>query len=242
MVMKEGEIIDLRSHHTSPVGPRARSPRMMRASLAAFLGVLLGGLAPRANFLAPDVFAQELPRVQIRTELGEIEIEVDTVRAPITASNFLRYVDGGFYDGGRFFRTVHLDNQPNDSIRIEVIQAGIDPAKSEDGFPAIPLERTSVTGILHRDGTVSMARSEPDTATSSFFICVGDQPSLDFGGRRNPDGQGFAAFARVVAGMEVVAKIHRAPVEDQSLSPPIRILDARRVEAPVPSPKRRTGK
>ena len=122
--------------------------------------------------------------MQIRTELGEIEIEVDTVRAPITASNFLRYVDGGFYDGGRFFRTVHLDNQPNDSIRIEVIQAGIDPAKSEDGFPAIPLERTSVTGILHRDGTVSMARSEPDTATSSFFICVGDQPSLDFGGRR----------------------------------------------------------
>ena len=178
----------------------------------------------------PSLAAQELPRVTISTELGEIVIEIDTVRAPITAFNFLGYVDGGFYNGGRFHRTVHPDNQPNDSIRIEVIQAGINSARSGEGFSPIPLERTNITGIRHQDGTISMARGGPDSATSSFFICLGEQSSLDYGGFRNSDGQGFAAFGRVVRGMDVVRQIQQRPAEAQTLTPPVGILSANRVE------------
>ena len=171
-------------------------------------------------------------RVVIETEMGAFELEVDVDRAPVTASNFLRYLDGGHYDGGTFFRTVHAENQPNDSIRIAVIQGGRNggrnPETAADAFPAIALERTTDTGILHVDGAVSMGRTGPDTATDSFFICVGDQPSLDFGGMRNPDGQGFAAFGRVVEGMEVVRAIHLAPYEAQQLTPPVRIERAYR--------------
>lgn len=164
--------------------------------------------------------------VVLETERGEIEVALDAGRAPATTANFLRYVDAGFYDGGVFHRTVKPDNQPDKKIKIEVIQAGINPARAkEDGAP-IALERTSKTGLKHLDGTISMARAGPDTATSDFFICIGDQPELDFGGRRNPDGQGFAAFGRVVRGMEVVRAIQQAPAEGQALKPPVKILRA----------------
>jgi peptidyl-prolyl cis-trans isomerase A (cyclophilin A) len=172
-------------------------------------------------------------RVRFETALGPFEVAIDAVRAPVTAANFLRYVDGGFYDGGRVHRSARLETQAARPVKIEVIQAGINPARQGDAFPAIPLERTSVTGILHQDGTISMARSGPDTSVSDFFICIGDQPSLDFGGARNPDGQGFAAFGRVVAGMDVVRAIHRAPAEGERLSPPIVITRASR-EPPAP--------
>lgn len=172
--------------------------------------------------------AQTLPRVTIQTSEGDIVVEVDTIRAPVTGSNFLRYVDGGFYHGGRFHRTVHLDNQPNDAVKIEVIQGGIARVEGE-GFPPIPLERTSVTGLRHLDGVVSMARGGPDTATSDIFICIGDQPGLDFGGDRNPDGQGFAAFGRVLRGMDVVRRIQAAPAEGQALRPPVSIVNIVRV-------------
>src|SRR5687767_1730495 len=134
--------------------------------------------------------------VVIRTELGNIEAEIDTLRAPVTAKNFLKYVDAGLYDGGRFHRTVKMDNQPANKIKIEVVQAGVDPSKEKVGFAPIELERTNLTGLRHENGTLSMARDGPDTATSDFFICIGPQPSLDCEGKRNPDGQGFAAFGR----------------------------------------------
>src|SRR5882672_3943288 len=169
-------------------------------------------------------------RVLVQTELGDIEIAVDTVAAPVTAANFLEYVDAGHYDGGTFHRTVKTDNQPDNLVTIEVIQAGVNPDKTKDGFGPIPLERTTVTHILHKNGVVSMARGQPDSATSGWFICINDQPSLDFGGARNPDGQGFAAFGRVVQGMDVVRAIQRAPNTDaQRLTPPIKILKAARV-------------
>jgi dipeptidyl aminopeptidase/acylaminoacyl peptidase/cyclophilin family peptidyl-prolyl cis-trans isomerase len=170
-------------------------------------------------------------RVLLQTSLGEIEMEVDAARAPITAANFLRYVDAGFYTGGRFHRAVRSrpDNQPQNAVKIEVIQAGADPRRAKEMFAPIPLERTRITGLLHKDGVVSMARLGPDTAAGDFFICVGDQPELDFGGRRNPDGQGFAAFGRVVRGMDVVRKIHAATAEGQSLTPPVAITSARRL-------------
>jgi peptidyl-prolyl cis-trans isomerase A (cyclophilin A) len=166
--------------------------------------------------------AQQLPRVVIQTELGDIEVEIDSIHAPITATNFLRYVDLGFYRVGRFHRTVRADNQPDNPVKIAVVQAGLDSFRVKD-FPPIPLERTSVTKLRHVDGAISMARDGPNTATSDFFICVGNQPALDFGGKRNPDGQGFAAFGRVVLGMDVVRKIHQAPATGQTLDPPIRI-------------------
>ena len=173
--------------------------------------------------------SQQLPHVVIETEAGEIEVEVDTVRAPVTSTNFLKYVEGGFYDGGRFHRTVKPDNQPNNTVKIEVIQAGANASRIRDFPTAIVLERTSVTKLTHADGAVSMARSEPDSARDQFFICIGNQPELDFGGRRNPDGQGFAAFGRVVRGMDVVRRIQMAPAEAQTLTPPIRIVRARRL-------------
>ena len=168
------------------------------------------------------------PVVVLETEAGRIVIEVDAARAPATARNFLRYVDEGHYDGGEFHRTVRADNQPGKAYKIEVVQAAVNPERQPQDFPPIELERTSKTGLRHRDGTVSMARAEPDTATSDFFICIGDQPELDFGGRRNPDGQGFAAFGQVVSGMDVVHRIQGSAADGQHLTPPIRILKARR--------------
>lgn len=168
------------------------------------------------------------PRVLMRTEMGDITIEVAVDQAPVTAANFLRYVDAGLFDGTVFHRSVTKASPRNQAVPIEVIQGGqVAGAKS---FPAIPLERTSATGLRHSDGAVSMARSGPDTATSSFFICLGDQPELDFGGKRNADGQGFAAFGRVVDGLEVVRRIQASPVDErEQLTPPIKILSASRV-------------
>src|SRR5947208_927020 len=165
-----------------------------------------------------------LIRVLIQTEKGNIEVELNAAQAPITVANFLRYVDGKFYDGGRFHRTVKPDNQPKNKVKIEVVQADVNPAKAMEQFPPIKLERTRDTGLAHKDGTISMARDGPDSATADFFLCIGDQPELDFGGKRNPDGQGFAAFGRVVKGMDVVRKIQAAPAEGQTLTPPVKIL------------------
>jgi peptidyl-prolyl cis-trans isomerase A (cyclophilin A) len=188
--------------------------------------------------IATSLHAQSNPRVRVQTELGDIVIELDGKRAPATTANFLKYVDAGHYDGGTFHRTVKMNNQPESPVKIEVIQAGVAADKAKQGFPPIAIERTSVTGILHKDGVVSMARSTPDSATSGWFITINDQPSLDFGGARNPDGQGFAAFGRVVSGMEVVRKIQAAPsstnmstnTEAQRLTPPINISRVARVQ------------
>ena len=204
---------------------------MKRGIMAIALGALLAiaslaaGAQERAKTAGmPDASVH----VVLETELGEIELALDAVRAPVTTANFLKYVDGGLYDGGVFHRTVTPANQPNNPIRIEVIQGGINPARAKEEGAAIALERTSQTGIQHVDGAVSMARDGPDTATSDFFICIGDQASLDFGGKRNPDGQGFAAFGRVVRGMDVVRKIQAAPAKGQTLTPAVKILKAAR--------------
>jgi len=185
-----------------------------------------------AAMLAAPAAAQDLQAgevlVRIETALGAIDIAVDTKRAPITAANFLKYVDGGFYDGGRFHRATRPDNYtptPPDKPAMEIIQGGINPERRRDAFPPIPLERTSVTGLKHVIGTVSMARTPAaDSARSDFFICLDDQPSLDFGGKRFDDGQGGGAFGRVLKGMDVVRKIQQQPVEKQALTPPVTIV------------------
>jgi peptidyl-prolyl cis-trans isomerase A (cyclophilin A) len=199
---------------------------MVRPLVAA--GVILVGAASRA----PE--GAQATVVVFETGKGSIEVEVDGVRAPISAANFLKYVDAGFYDGGTINRAVRPDNTVRHDVEIQVIQFQIDTARAKDVFPAIPLERTSVTGLKHVSGTISMARLGPDTATGSFSIVIGDQPEMDFGGRRNPDGQGFAAFGRVVRGMDVVRAIQASPTGQagpygtETLSPPIRIVKASR--------------
>ena len=199
---------------------------------------VIGGLAWAGPLGHAQTAAPATARVRVQTELGDIVIEVDGKRAPGTVANFLRYVDAGHYDGGTFHRTVKMDNQPESPVKIEVIQAGVREDQAKSGFPPIPLERTSVTGLKHTDGAVSMARGGADSATSGWFICINDQPSLDFGGKRNPDGQGFAAFGRVVRGMDVVRKIHSGEATGERLTPPVRITKAARsAPARKPSPE-----
>ena len=176
---------------------------------------------------APDV------RVRIETPAGSFDIVVQPSVAPITAGNFLKYVDGGFYTGGRFHRATRDGNYavslPNRPL-LEVIQAGINPERKSEGFAPIPLEPTTVTKLTHVVGTVAMARgAHSDTATSDFFVLLNDQPSLDLGGRRFDDWQGSAAFGHVVAGMDVVRKIQQLPTTGQNLTPPVTILRATRV-------------
>jgi len=187
---------------------------------------------PRFNLIAALLVGavmasgQQPVRVLLKTDAGEIVLEINRKQAPLTATNFLKYVESGFYDGGRFHRTVTMDNQPANAIKIEVIQGAASTAREGSFFSAIPLERTSITGLRHLDGVISMARDGPDTARDEFFICIGDQPSLDFGGKRNPDGQGFAAFGKVVSGMDVVRQIQKSRATAQRLDPPVVIRSA----------------
>lgn len=165
--------------------------------------------------------------VALFTTSGEIDISVDRVHAPKTAANFLTYVQRGAFDGGTFFRTVltRPDNQPRNHVKIDVIQA-TNRAGFLSGAP-VAFEPTSTTGLHHRDGTVSMARDAAlNSARTDFFICIGDQPSLDDGGHRSADHRGFAAFGQVVRGMAVVRAIHDAPHRQQALASPIVIRRA----------------
>jgi peptidyl-prolyl cis-trans isomerase A (cyclophilin A) len=195
----------------------------MRPSIIGLFGFLFIQTTPIAG---QETRIRDTVLVFIPTELGNIEVELYSKKAPITVKNFLKYVDADFYDGGLFHRTVKLNNQPGKKVLIEVIQASIypDSVGRKEIFPPIPLERTNKTGLRHWNGTISMARDTPDSATSDFFICIGDQPSLDYRGKRNPDGQGFAAFGKVVRGMDVVKKIQMSRAEGQTLTPPVRIM------------------
>ena len=187
------------------------------------------------TLLQAQAATPQLPvTVVFETELGNIVVDVDVAHAPVTAANFLKYVDGKFYDGGIVNRSVRPDNTTRHDVEIQVIQFQSDPARRRELFPPIPLERTSVTGLKHIDGALSMARSGPDSATASFFIAIGDQPELDFAGKRNADGQGFAVFGRVVSGMDIVKKIHASKTSTagsygtETLDPPIAVKRAYR--------------
>jgi peptidyl-prolyl cis-trans isomerase A (cyclophilin A) len=193
--------------------------------------VLVMHAAPRA---APQAASASSVLVIFDTELGSITMAIDVEHAPVTAKNFLRYVDEKFYDEGVVNRAVRPDNTVRHDVEIQVIQFQINPARRRDQYPPIPMEPTSVTGLKNTDGALSMARNAPDTATASFSIAIGDQPELDFGGKRNADGQGFAVFGRVVAGMDVVKKIQGAHTgttgayRTETLDPPIKITRAYR--------------
>jgi peptidyl-prolyl cis-trans isomerase A (cyclophilin A) len=199
-------------------------PAAERAHLAGY------DFSKSPRFRWREVPLMDKPRVQIETAQGNIEVELYYKQAPVTVSNFLQYVQERLFNDGQFFRTVTLENQPTNTVKIQVVQAEANLEREKQFYPPIPLERTHDTGLRHLDGTLSMARNGPDTAQASFSICVGDQPELDFGGKRNPDGQGFAAFGRVVSGMELVRKIHAGAADGQRLTPPMQIQRAVRLE------------
>jgi peptidyl-prolyl cis-trans isomerase A (cyclophilin A) len=202
------------------------------AGLALAIGAPAQGQAPGA----PPRAAADVG-VRLTTALGTIDLVVDTARAPVTAGNFLKYVDAGLYDGGRFYRVTRPDNYtptPPNRPMMNLVEGDIDPARAGERRPAIPLERTSVTGLRHVTGTLSMGRTdgEPDSAASDFFILLDDQPSLDFGGRRFTDAQGAAAFGHVVAGLDVARTIQQqGPLQEgnrQYLITPVTITSVKR--------------
>jgi peptidyl-prolyl cis-trans isomerase A (cyclophilin A) len=188
---------------------------------------LVAGRPARAQAPASPV------RTRVDTPLGAFVIAVDPARAPLTVANYLAYVDRRWLDGGKVYRIVTPANQPADTPhKIEVVQWGMDlPDGQAPPLPPIEHETTQQSGLLHHNGTVSMARSAPGTAASEFFICIGEQPELDFGGARNPDGLGFAAFGQVVEGMAVVQAIYRKAQVDQYLKAPIGVRTVRRLPA-----------
>ena len=179
----------------------------------------------------PAGSAKPNPVILIKTEYGDITAELYADKAPVTVANFLHYITEKKVHNPTFYRVVRTDpdNQPDKDVKIQVLQGGLTDVPDHE-LPTIKHETTEMTGILHKDGVLSMARDEPGTATHHFSICIGDQPALDFGGKRNPDGQGFAAFGKVTKGMDVVKKIHQQPAEGQYLKPAIKMLAVTIVE------------
>ena len=165
--------------------------------------------------------------IEIRTKVGNIEVELYDDKAPQTVQAILSYIDSGFYRDASFYRVLNMDNQPSDAPKAELIQGGLWNKKGarRDLTPGIPHESTRQTGVLHTDGVVSLARQEPGTANTEFFICVGDQPGFNYGGENNPDGQGYAAFGKVVKGMDIVRRIYNLPEEDQYFDPVVPIYN-----------------
>lgn len=170
------------------------------------------------------------PEVEIKTKFGNIIVQLYPKQAPLTVAAFLRYVDSGYYNNSSFYRILTEENQSSESFKSELIQGGIwlSDNKLATSLPGTPHEPTNKTNILHKEGVISMARTDTGTANTEFFICIGDQHGLDYGGKRNPDGQGFAAFGRVIKGMDIVRKIHKQPWLNEDFDPPVQILSISR--------------
>jgi peptidyl-prolyl cis-trans isomerase A (cyclophilin A) len=198
----------------------------MRNWLFPLCFLLVAGLLPACHTASDP----NKPHVIIRTAAGDIEVELYPLQAPKTAGAFLSYVDSGFYKNASFYRVLNADNQVTGAAISKLIQGGIwktNHAKAA-GVSGVPHEATSQTHIGHTDGTISLARDKPGTGTTEFFICVGDQPGFDYGGENNPDGQGYAAFGKVVNGMDIVRAIYERPENDQRFTPSIPIYNITR--------------
>lgn len=223
--------------------------RSFLAAVSAFTATRAFAQAPAAEPQAAPAPAGETPaapaaeppanllgkiiKVKLTTELGDIVIDLYPDKAPITVANWLRYVDNKRYDNSTFYRASH----PPGNLDYGVVQGGLEnnPAKV---FPPIKLEPTSVTGLKHLDGSISMGRLAPNSATSDYFICIGDSPYLDADPSKPGDNLGYATFGRVVEGMDVVKKILASPVsptlgagamKGQMLAPRIKLMTAKRI-------------
>jgi len=163
-------------------------------------------------------------RVLISTPLGDMRVHVDATRAPETADYFLRDVAAGLFDGTSFYRIATDANQDDDQpVTIEVVQGGVRQPETAPA-PSLRHESTAETGLRHERGTISLARFAPGAVYHSFFICRRDEPSLDYGGARQPDGQGFPAFGRLVDGFDVLDRLFEAAEAQELLSTEIPIL------------------
>ena len=171
------------------------------------------------------------PHIEIRTRIGDIEVELFPDKAPQTVAAILSYIDSGLYENASFYRVLNFANQPSDAPKAELIQGGLWNKKEvqRDLLKGIPHESTQQTGIHHTNGVISLARQEPGTGTTEFFICIGDQPGFDFGGENNPDKQGYAAFGKVVKGMDIVRRIYDLPEDEQYFDPPVPIYKITRL-------------
>jgi peptidyl-prolyl cis-trans isomerase A (cyclophilin A) len=172
------------------------------------------------------------PTIEIETNFGDIYVELYPDKAPKTVAGFLHFVDSGYFKNASFYRVMKKDDQPSNQFKAELIQGGLwrNNYKKQESIPGIPHETTKETGILHKRGTISLARNEPGTASTEFFICLADQPIYDYGGKAAPDKQGFAAFGEVVKGMNVAREIQKQPDSATSFRTPIKILNIKRVK------------
>jgi peptidyl-prolyl cis-trans isomerase A (cyclophilin A) len=165
------------------------------------------------------------PHVQIQTSSGDIEVELFPDNAPKSVAAFLSYIDSGYYKHASFYRALNEDNQPTGAGETAMLQGGIWKTKHGIHLPGIPHETTEQTKLSHINGTISLARQAPGTANTEFFICIGDQKGFDYGGTNNPDGQGYAAFGRVVKGMDIVKQFYTQPTNGDLLEQPIEIVN-----------------
>lgn len=194
-----------------------------RRSLIAAAGLVL--VSPASAWAAAK------PRVTIKTTRGSIVVELEAQKAPLTVANFLRYVDAKSFDGGQFFRAARTPGEPKEGTIVGAPDEKVRP------FPPIRHESTTKTGLRHLNGTISLGRFAPGTATNNFFICLGDQPYLDAHPGEPGDNLGYAAFGQVVSGLSVAQRILSLPTngdtkfKDQRgewLKPPVTIQTMRR--------------
>lgn len=176
-----------------------------------------------ASCKSPDT---NLPKIVIETAFGDIELTLFANKAPKTTAAFLSYINAGWYNHAQFYRVLHFDNQPSNAPKSLLIQGGIWKTNYQQAISVkgIPHESTQETGIKHKAGVISLARGAPGTAGTEFFICVDDEPGLDFGGENVPDQLGYSAFGKVTKGMDIVLKIHGQKERNQYFEPPITIF------------------
>jgi peptidyl-prolyl cis-trans isomerase A (cyclophilin A) len=205
---------------------------MRRALVLLAIAFASAAVAQTAPAPPPVAAPADLVRVTLTTSEGPIVLELDRGHAPVTVRNFLHYVDTKRLDGAAFYRSMRL----GDGGALGLVQFGTrnDPKRT---FPPIAHEPTSQTGLSHTDGAISMAMLKPGTASGDFFVVVGNLTTMD----ATATDPGYAAFGRVVEGMELIHTIHTAPtsptlgegvMKGQMLAPVIKIVTARR--APVP--------
>lgn len=181
-------------------------------------------------FISCNAYDKDKPRIRIETTRGDIDVELYPTRAPKTVEAFLNNVDAGLYKDVSFYRVLKADQLATD-YNTGIIQGGPwnKALKQNEKPKLIPHEPTSSSGLSHTNGAISMARNEPGSASTEFFICIGDQSSLDAGRSGTEDGQGFAAFGMVVSGMKVVRAIQSLPNNGDRFIKPTEIINIKKL-------------
>jgi len=172
------------------------------------------------------------PTIDIQTYYGDIIVELYPEKAPKTVAAFLSYVDSGYFKNTTFYRVLKKEDQAMNVAKTQLIQGGLwqTKFKKQQEIPGIPLETTQQTGILHKEGVISLARNEdPNSGNTEFFICMDDEPDYDYGGDASPDKKGYTTFGKVIDGMKYVKEIHAQPDFETNFKPPIKIIDIKRL-------------